>query len=356
MNEMKVPRINANDETVEIAFWYLKDGEWVNKGEDLVDLGTSKATITIQSEFSGYVKLLHKVRKKIRVGAPFAEFSDTPIDNKLTVASDVDSSSGFALDKGNTRFSKSAMDYLLKHGLSVDAFQGRGLVTLEMVVEQNSRDSKSSKLRKKRIGAAKALEIEKLACGQSGGINSFLFVQFPAAPLVARVEKMKGLNGSLLPVILFELAKLLPEYPLFTAYFSDSNIIFYDEVSIGLAIDVGSGLKVVTIKDAGNFSATELHERIVDFSMRDIRNELTENDLMSSTFTVTDLSAQNIFLFQPLINGKQSAILGIGADSEMSGHPFTLNLTFDHRVLDGRQAATFLNRLKQNILASSFFT
>ena len=158
-------------------------------------------------------------------------------------------------------------------------------------------------------------------------------------------------NGSSLPVIIYELAHLLKATPSLTAFYNQNEIYFYDDVHVGVAMDVGKGLKVVTLRDTAKLMPAQIFENLTDFAMRDIEGMLTEQDITGSTFTVTDLSAQNILQHQPLINGRQSGILGVGADAALAGHPMTLTLTFDHRVLTGREAATFLNTLKRKILA-----
>jgi pyruvate/2-oxoglutarate dehydrogenase complex dihydrolipoamide acyltransferase (E2) component len=82
-----------------------------------------------------------------------------------------------------------------------------------------------------------------------------------------------------------------------------------------------------------------------------MRNEILPEELINSTITVTDLSNQDILYFHPLINGYQSAIIGIGGDSSRPEYPMAINMTFDHRVSTGREVATFLNELKKRILS-----
>ena len=73
--------------------------------------------------------------------------------------------------------------------------------------------------------------------------------------------------------------------------------------------------------------------------------------MIDSSLTITDLSGFDILYFHPLINGKQSAIIGIGGDSTQPDYPMSINMTFDHRVSDGREVATFLNQLRARLIS-----
>lgn len=150
---------------------------------------------------------------------------------------------------------------------------------------------------------------------------------------------------------MYEAAQALKEFPLLTAYFENQSIHYYDDVRIGVAVDVGNGLKIATLPGTAQLLPIQIFETITDFAYRDLEGSLTDQDFSDSTFTITDLTAQRILHFVPLINGKQSGILGIGGDPELPGQPLSLNLTFDHRVLAGREAALFLDQLRSRILA-----
>jgi 2-oxoglutarate dehydrogenase E2 component (dihydrolipoamide succinyltransferase) len=208
----------------------------------------------------------------------------------------------------------------------------------------------SHTLRSENIPLPKRMEIQALTAGQAGNINSSATVTFSSASLRQLLREKGQLSGEVLPLILYELAKLLRERPEFTAFYSDNRVWFHDEVNLGVAIDLGKGLKVVTLKEADRLMPVDFAERLLDCSLRYMGNQLEAHDVTGSTFTVTDLSSENVLYFQPLVNMDQAAILGIGGDSDQEGHPMSLTLAFDHRVLTGRQASQFLNELKQRLL------
>jgi 2-oxoglutarate dehydrogenase E2 component (dihydrolipoamide succinyltransferase) len=108
------------------------------------------------------------------------------------------------------------------------------------------------------------------------------------------------------------------------------------------------------IRDAARRDAGALHAALLDFSMREAERKLSHEDLAEGTITATDLSSLNVLQHQPLLNRNQSVILGIGGDSSLPGRPLTLTMTYDHRVLTGREVAECLNRLKEGLLSSRF--
>lgn len=421
--ELLVPRLNTNDDEVDIVHWYVTDREYVEKGQEIVDLESSKAVVSIESEASGYISRCFQKGDSVKVGLPLATFytsieeldadlhskgqvaqlaSDRPIQATQTESpvhscvghadtAPVSSSSTQQLLHQEspisdqpapqstfafTRFSRAAQDYIERNQIDPSLFERMGLVSVEVIetvlgihqpvttsfashvspvlqsqLKKEPHPVMHSGLRSEKVGKSKQLEISLLTAGQSGGINSSLTVQFNSAGIRQTLEETGSLNGQMLPLILFELARLLEEYPAFTAYYEGVQFYYYDCIDIGLAIDLGKGLKVPVIRNANHLSPVELLETITDFATRYLDHQLSVEELMGGSITVSDLSSENILHFQPLVNQNQSVILGIGGDSSIEGYPMTLTLVFDHRILAGREVALFLNVLKNRLLS-----
>ncbi len=144
-------------------------------------------------------------------------------------------------------------------------------------------------------------------------------------------------------------SRLLADYPLLNAYFAGDGIARYSQVNPGFAIDIDKGLKVLKIAGAGRKEHYRRSKQaILDLSGRYLDDTLKLEDLTEITFTITDLSAEGVAFFHPLINKMNSAILGISAiDTKLQR--CALSLTFDHRVTEGKLAARFLNDLKNRL-------
>lgn len=398
INEVLVPRINSNDDQVQIVRWHIKSGEYVSKGAVLVDVETSKTVVSVEADFAGYLDGAHDVGKIVQVGSILCYLKDeadelvdaaeskssrlngmnkigehkfakleTESDNRLWGLVDSSENSDQKVFT-TTRFSKAAIKLIREMGLNTESYAGKGLVTsssilksaepqsrnfrgAEIVVENNPIQQKGPIVpREETLPLSKRSEITQLTIGEQGLINSSLSICFDSAAIRSAVNT-NTIFANFQALLLYEIAQLLPQWPQFTAYYEADQIHFYSRVDLGIAIDLGMGLKVVRIKDIENLSISEISEITLDYCLRYMRNEIQVDELVGSTITVTDLSSQDILYFHPLINGYQSAIIGIGGDSSRPEHPMAINMTFDHRVTTGREVAIFLKELKERILS-----
>jgi pyruvate/2-oxoglutarate dehydrogenase complex dihydrolipoamide acyltransferase (E2) component len=385
---VKAPQINANDDKVGVVGWHVEDGAYVAVGDDLVDLETSKAVVTIPADAAGFVRRVAAKGAIVNVGSLLCHIAETAEEATIAlpeeiaqvprgasvpssaqtapVASQVAASAAPARGQSPVRFSKGALDLIEALGIDKQAFDGAGLVTARSIEAARNpmpavRADRSqairhavplpapSSAREEMISLGKRAEIDALSTGEAGLINSTLSVFFDSAAIRSRLQQSDSFGGSIQPIILYEVSRLLQQWPQFTAFFADDRIHFYSRIDLGVALDLGRGLKVVTINDAQSLMPVEIFERTIEFGLKYNDNKIRPEELIGSTFTVTDLSGFDVLHFKPLINGRQSAILGIGGDGEQPGHPMSLNLTFDHRVANGREAAMFLQELRARI-------
>jgi len=195
------------------------------------------------------------------------------------------------------------------------------------------------------LPAAKKTEIRYLSDVQSQGLTSTV----SAFVRLKKAEKKDNkafdlLEGSLTPLAAYEAAKLLKTHQSLNAFYYDGHIAIYKNVHIGIALDLDNGLKVVTIPNTDQKSLFEISNEIYNLTCKYVARTLSPTDLASSTFTITDLSSEDVHYFRPLVNRQQSAILGIAASDKQLNRSI-ISLTFDHRVTTGKQAAQFLKSL-----------
>lgn len=388
ITSVPVPRINTNDDQVEVVSWHVATGAHLDVGAEVVDVETSKAVVTLYAEQAGYVRPLLETGAIAQVGQPLYLMASTPealADHKGGAPGTeapgptsapaaagsplVAPNAGFSPAFSTTRFSRAAMSLLEQRGIPADRFPGSGLVTARMLsgdmsavikchdansgagVTVRSLPVPSHAVRRERVSLGKMAEIRMLERGESGNINSKLSVYFDSAPIRDRLVREQSFDGNIQPLLLFEISRLLRNWPQFTACYAGDAVHYYDRVDIGLALDFGKGLKVVTLSGADRMMPIDFHERMIEFGLRYLDNTLRPEDLTGSTITVTDLSGFNVLHFHPLINGEQSAIIGIGGDAEQPGCPMSINMTFDHRVSNGREVALFLGELRSRLLS-----
>jgi pyruvate/2-oxoglutarate dehydrogenase complex dihydrolipoamide acyltransferase (E2) component len=163
-----------------------------------------------------------------------------------------------------------------------------------------------------------------------------------------------SLRGNATAQIVFEVARLLRQFPVFNAYQQEQQVCYYARVNVGCAVDAGRGLKVLVVADADTKSADAVADEMHELVGQYLEDRLPLKALSGATFTITDLSGEGVHDFQPLINQGQSAILGVAAEQISPASEwgtFHLVLTFDHRLSEGKTAAQFLNALRTRLTA-----
>ncbi len=146
--------------------------------------------------------------------------------------------------------------------------------------------------------------------------------------------------------------------PSLNAQVRDDSIVYHDYQDIGIAVGSGRGLVVPILRDADHLSFADIEQRIGDFGARAQAGTLTPDELTGGTFTISNGGVYGSLLSTPIVNPPQSGVLGlhgiqdrpIGRDGEIVLAPMMyVALTYDHRIVDGREAVTFLRRVKDAI-------
>ncbi|WP_119820886.1 2-oxo acid dehydrogenase subunit E2 [Halalkaliarchaeum desulfuricum] len=159
-------------------------------------------------------------------------------------------------------------------------------------------------------------------------------------------------------ILLVALSAALEEHPEFNATFEEDTHRLYEEHNVGIAVDVEQGLLTPVLRDVGSLSLDEIAKRRREITTRVLEGDYDMSDLQGGTFTVTNLGMFGVEQFDPIINPPQIAILGVNAIDEQpvrgdDGVTFRrqlpLSLSFDHRVVDGADAARFLGTLVEHL-------
>ena len=178
------------------------------------------------------------------------------------------------------------------------------------------------------------------------------------AALVQEAAAANGHRPTYNDLIVWYLARTLADHPLLNASMVGEEIHCWEEINIGVAVALDSGLIVPVVRAANTKSVADLAGETADLAERARTNRLSPDELLGGTFTITNLGTLDIDGFTPIINPPQSAILGVGrivprpvvVDGEIAvRYMVTLSLSFDHRIVDGAPAAQCLQALKQAI-------
>jgi pyruvate/2-oxoglutarate dehydrogenase complex dihydrolipoamide acyltransferase (E2) component len=403
MHPVHIPHELVNDESVLLVDWLVDDGAKVSAGQPIAVIETSKTTTEVQSSHEGYLRRAVPKGSEVRVGAVFCHIAQSPEETAIpehsppvkhaaasasAPANPEPPSAKPILDKPSaqnaapapapesTRFSRRALELIEKRGLSKDLFARKGLVREQDVLAlidgktpaspngapapAKSRAADSAPpipasgvpVRVEDLPRIKQLEAKYLSSGFHNTLTSVITVSCPAAGLKAAAKLQPELGRNSSALIVYEAARLLKKFPLFNAFHHQGKVNYYEQVNIGLAVDADLGLKVPVIHNAAEKSVLQIAQEVENLLMAYLNNEIPVAALSGGTFTITNLSSEEVFAFHPLINQGQSAILGVGAETrsatESDGH-FNLILAFDHQLAEGRMAARFLRELRDRI-------
>nr|WP_276020528.1 2-oxo acid dehydrogenase subunit E2 [Acetivibrio straminisolvens] len=355
MQEIFVPQESVNDEFVRISKLYFKSGDYVNSGQAILEFETSKVNVCIDSEFDGYIEFFCKEGDELRVGELICRIYDsmpcTDSKDNYHIKNDTENH-----DEIETIYSKAALELIESSKINKAVFQGRDLVNVDdvkNVIKNTGHVKEDRNLQKEQIFDNDEIEYKTLSNIKRSEINNFLDAGNVTSTVYLYLDVKESYspdntNNYLLSVVVLEVFKLLKKYPELNAFFSGDGIAYYKSIKIGMAIDAGYGLKVVKLPDLEGKTVSEVENEIFRAIKKYLRNKLSIDDITGSTFTISDMSNEGVAFFSPLVSSKQSAVLGIsGFDEKL--RRYTVSLTFDHRVTEGRKATMFLKELIESI-------
>jgi 2-oxoglutarate dehydrogenase E2 component (dihydrolipoamide succinyltransferase) len=178
----------------------------------------------------------------------------------------------------------------------------------------------------------------------------------------ATVQSNYGFSLTYLPFIARAAVAALRQYPLVNASIDGNNIVYHNEINIGIAVALEGGLIVPVIRSADEKTVLGLQRAIVDLATRARSRQLKPDEVTGGTFSISNFGSFGSLFGTPVINQPQVAILGVGTvdktpvvidDAIAIRHICHISLSFDHRLIDGALADQFMTRLKQVLEAWS---
>ncbi len=432
MIEVTVPNVGESITEVQIGQWLKTDGDWVNEGEDIVEIETEKASVQIPAAASGYLRNLVKQAEEFAVvgeviasiepssdGAPAATPSaakspaaaESPAAAPAAPATPAETSS--AADDGS--FVMPAAQRLIDD-LGLDAGQVSGSGPGGRVLKEDVQRFVANQGGGKQQGGnqqpsvttaqpasggqptSPALRtipaISDLSAGQSlvaaashrgeelkpmsmlrRTIASRLvqaqqtaallttFNEIDMQPVMALRNKYRdafakkhGVKLGFMSFFAKAAVEALRRFPAVNAEIRDNQVVYRHYQDIGIAIGGGKGLVVPILRNVERMSFADVERSIADFATAAAENRLQPQDLEGGTFTISNGGIYGSLLSTPIVNPPQSGILGlhsiqerpIALDGQVVIRPMMyIALTYDHRIVDGREAVSFLKTIKE---------
>lgn len=353
--EIIVPKENANDEFTVLVEWKHPSGQSVEEGAVVAVVESSKAVYEVHSPAKGYLFYSRRVGDKVPFGEPLAYISQ----DEAFAPPEPKRSEGVSAREEGAKFTRKAMKLIKNHEIDERVFAGWKRVREEDVLQYIEGRTESPSLsvaplvRETRpLAASKIFEIESLRASARDVIYSNAVRQLPFSKVKEVLAEKPGEPPavSLGALLVSAAARALPDFEYLNAAYAEEGAQIYGRINVGVAMNLTKGLKVPVIADANRLSPIEVHDTMNELALKYMRDELTARDMANGTFTVSDLSSLGVSFFTPLVNARQSAILGI-CSKDAGGDFFNVILAFDHRLAEGMYAARFLARVEEIALS-----
>ena len=373
--QFRLAALGHTMETGRVVEWHVAEGKPVEEGQLLVSIETDKTVVEVNSPIGGTVlRIVGTVDEEYQVGDTLAwigkDNEDIPDQVEVATTPTPDPSSAPRVTPVAERLAE-------RHGIDPSSCTGTGpdgRVTkddVRRVIESGTTNETSTER-----AASPGVEISPLV-GIRRTIAERLSTNWSVAPHVTEGievdatamtvlrennkntwQESKATVPSINDFVLKATANALQTHPRLNAALIDNAIHQYQDIHLGVAVEVDAGLVVPVVHGTGSLSLLEIAAAVKQLGARAQSGQLTPEELDGATFTVTNLGHLGIDWFTPVLNPPQCAILGVGrvrkapvvqGDSIVARDTMTLVLTFDHRVIDGAPCARFLADLRDQI-------
>jgi 2-oxoglutarate dehydrogenase E2 component (dihydrolipoamide succinyltransferase) len=390
MIELKVPSVGESITEVEIGSWLKAEGATVIKDESVAVIETEKATVELPAPESGtLVRILKQQGETAKVGETIAHLEAGKTEPRVTT-NPAPPPKAEKSPNAPARATPLAKHVLAEHDLRVNEVPATG---------PGGRVSKADVLHhveqlQKEKTAASAASVENIAlsapapkAGTSAREEQVVRMSLLRRTIAKRLveaqhtaallttfnevdmsavlafrqqyqeafQKKYGIKLGFMSFFVKAVIDGLKQFPLLNAEIRDTDIVYHNYHDIGLAVSTDRGLVVPVLPDADRLSFAEIEQAVADFAKRARDGKIKPEELTGGTFTITNGGVFGSLLSTPLVNPPQSGILGmhtiqerpIAVAGQVVIRPMMyVALTYDHRIVDGKEAVQFLRRVK----------
>lgn len=380
--EIKVPSVGESITEVTLVKWIKKGGDWVERDEVIAELESEKATFEINAEQAGILNTIAAEGDTLKIGdiacsidteaaRPAGKTEEVPVVKAATAVTQATAPKSVAADDVKATPVAAAIIADKKVDVkSVTPSGSNGRIVKQDVLEainnpgripgvalfgRNETTQKMSNLRKtvsRRLVEAK---------NTTAMLTTFNEVDMSAIMEIRTKNKDKfkethGVNLGFMSFFTKAVCFALQDWPSVNAMIDGENIILHDYVDVSIAVSAPKGLVVPVIRNAESLSMAEIEQKVVELAKKAKENKLTIEEMSGGTFTITNGGVFGSLMSTPIINIPQSAILGMHKIQErpmaIGGQVVIkpmmyLALSYDHRIIDGRESVSFLVRVKE---------
>ena len=391
--EVKVPALGESITSGILVTWLVKEGDYVNKGDLLYELETDKITSEAPAEVAGTISLLAKEGDEVDIGQAVASIdesttppdsSDSPVEASPKVEENTSASSSKGTSEELMPLSPAVRKLVDEHGLDPAAIKGTGkggrLIKADVLsaIDSNSAppssepvkepDLESNILQDGRTTRTKLSPIrrkiaQRLVNAQQQAALLTTFNEVDLSEVMALRKKHQeafvarhGIKLGFMSFFVKAVVHGLQAVPEVNAQIDGDDLVQNHYYDIGVAVGTERGLVVPVVRDCESISFAEVEQQIIGYAQKAREGKLSLNDLQGGVFTISNGGIYGSMLSTPIVNPPQSGILGMHAiqqrpvanNGEVVIRPMMyLALSYDHRMIDGKEAVTFLKTVKE---------
>lgn len=395
VTEMKVPTVGESVTEVTVASWHKKEGDFVQAEEVLCELESDKATFELAAETSGVLHIVAAQGTTLPIGAPLCTITAA---DQAPQASQPQQPAAPAAYNAPAAAPTSSSNYAEKHpspaaakilaekGMAPAEVQGTGpggrITKVDAVSAQKAATptvqpaekaapekknevmvSGSRSERREKLSALRKTIARRLVAVKNETAMLTTFNEVDMKPIMDLRAKYKDIFKEKYEVGLGFMSffakavcTALKEWPAVNAVIDGEEIVYHDYCDISVAVSTPRGLVVPVVRNAERMSFDEIEKEIAALAKKARDNKLSIEEMTGGTFTITNGGVFGSMMSTPIINAPQSAILGmhniverpVAVNGEVVIRPVMyVALSYDHRIIDGRESVSFLVRVKQ---------
>jgi len=387
--EHKVPSPGESITEVQIARWIKQDGDYVEKDDELCEIDSDKATLTINAEENGQLKILAKEGDTVKVGQVVCSVDSSvkgeakskkeiakveakketvkeAVPNPLPVAKDKSYASGHP--------SPSAKKLMDENGIQPGQMNGSGKdgrITksdVEKAMASGFNFNKPSfggtrEQERKKMSMLRKKVAQRLVSVKNETAMLTTFNEVDMKPVMDLRKKYKdkfaethGIGLGFMSFFTKACTVALQHFPAVNGYIDGEEIVYNNYCDIGIAVSAPKGLMVPVLRNAEMMGLADIEKGIKDLAVKARDGKLSIEEMTGGTFTITNGGVFGSMLSTPIINPPQSAILGmhniverpVAIDGRVEIRPIMyVALSYDHRIIDGKESVSFLVKVKE---------
>ncbi len=379
--EIKVPALSESVSEATLLSWHKKAGEYVKRDENLIDIETDKVVLELPAPHAGKLaKIVMGDGATVKAGDVIA-LLDTDAKDEAVEEAPAKAAAVAAVEKTAPALSPAARKLAEEKGVPPEELAGSGRggrVTKEDVAAKLEARPAAAEVRAPAVDMTPLLGerpqqrvpmtrlrqrvAERLVQAQSTAAILTTFNEVNMQPVMDlrnkykdKFEKEHGVKLGFMSFFVKAAVKALKQFPIVNASVDGSDIVYHGYYDIGIAVGTERGLVVPVLRNADQLSFAEIEAGIAEFGRKAKDGKLTIEELSGGTFTISNGGVFGSMLSTPILNPPQSAILGMHATKERpvaeNGQVVIrpmmyLALSYDHRIIDGREAVLSLVAMK----------